>query len=267
MNGKPVGDITTFSFEGHDLRVSDIDGDLWFVASDAAASLAYRDATDLARTLDADEKGTQIVRTSSGDQTMIVISEAGLYRAIMQRRISKKLTAERREGIARFQRWVYHDVLPTIRKTGAYVHEGVTVSELDATTRRAIGGMIKANAGVVIREALAPVQAELKQTQIELADLREKVRPDAIRRQGVPAKTIWDMNRLPPLKCGTVWLGNKLMKMGAGMEFGQRADIGGKAVRLFDPDRAKHCMENGLLITARKYVAERQGQGKLNLKG
>ncbi|WP_052817055.1 hypothetical protein [Agrobacterium sp. SUL3] len=136
---------------------------------------------------------------------------------------------------------------------------------LDPESRHILGGMIKRNAGVVVRQELEPVHADLHAMREEIADLREKVRPDAIRRQGVPAKTVWDTNRLPPLKCGTVWLGNKLMKMGAGMEFGQRADIGGKAVRLFDPDRAKHCMENGLLNTARKYVAERQGQGKLNL--
>jgi len=53
--------------------------------------------------------------------------------------------------------------------------------------------------------------------------------------------------------------------MGAAMEFGFRADIGGKAIRLFDPDKARHCMENGLLTTARAYIAERQGQGKLQL--
>jgi hypothetical protein len=99
----------------------------------------------------------------------------------------------------------------------------------------------------------------------ELADLREQVRPDAIRRQGVPAKTIWDQYLSVRLKCGTLWLGNRLMKMGAGMEFGQRGDIGGKAMRLFDPDRARHCMENGLLNTARAYVSERQGQGRLKL--
>ncbi|MBM7322402.1 KilA-N domain-containing protein [Agrobacterium sp. S2] len=103
--------------------------------------------------------------------------------------------------------------------------------------------------------------------QSEVARLRAEVQETSsgLRRYGVTARQIWEQFGLPALKCGTLWLGNRLMKMGAGMEFGQRADIGGKAVRLFDPDKAKHCMENGLHNTARSYVAERQGQGRLHL--
>lgn len=256
-------DVQTFNFEGHDLRVEERDANPWFFATDVCECLELSNPSKSLSALDDDEKGLTSSYTRGGPQEQLLVSEGGLYTLVLR---SRKATTP---GTVqhRFRKWVTGEVLPAIRKTGGYFHEGVTVSSLDAATRKTIGGMIKANAGVVIREALAPVQAELKHTQQELADLREKVRPDAIRRQGVPAKTIWDTNRLPPLKTGTVWLGNKLMKMGAGMEFGQRADIGGKAVRLFDPDRAKHCMENGLLNTARQYVAERQGQGKLNLKG
>jgi hypothetical protein len=125
--------------------------------------------------------------------------------------------------------------------------------------------MIKRNAGVVVRQELEPVHADLDAMRRELADLREKVRPDAIHRVGVTARQIWEQFGLPALKCGTLWLGNRLKKMGAAVDLGLRADIGGKAVRLFDPDKARHCMENGLLNKARTYVAERQGQGRLKL--
>lgn len=112
--------LALLDFEGQAVRVLDKDGDPWFVATDVAKILGYRDAADLTRLLDHDEKGTQIVRTLGGDQEASTISEPGLYRAIVQRRASKALPAEKRDAIARFQRWLFHDVLPSIRKTGSY---------------------------------------------------------------------------------------------------------------------------------------------------
>lgn len=137
--------------------------------------------------------------------------------------------------------------------------------DFDPSVRSMLGGMIKRNAGVVVRQELEPLHAHIDDLRQELASLREQVRPDSIRRAGVPAKTIWDQYIPQKVKNGTLWLGNRLERMGAAMECGLRADIGGKAVRLFDPDKARHCMENGLLATARAYIAERKGQGRLKL--
>lgn len=103
--------LDIFQYAGHDVRTVTIDGEPWFVAADVATVLGYRMASDMTRNLDADEKGTQIVRTPSGDQSMTVISEAGLYEAIFRSRIP---------AAQDFKRWVKHDVLPTIRKTGRY---------------------------------------------------------------------------------------------------------------------------------------------------
>ena len=52
-----------FDFNGQAVRVIDIDGEPWFVAADVAVILGYREAYDLTRGLDEDEKGPQIVRT------------------------------------------------------------------------------------------------------------------------------------------------------------------------------------------------------------
>lgn len=260
---KPSSEITTFNFEGDDLRVIEEGGELIFIAADAATSLAYRDAANLAQSLDQDEKGTCIVSTPSGDQPMIFITEAGLYRAIIQRRVSKKLTSERRQKIARFQRWVFHDVLPSIRRTGAYIHEGVTVSNLDKATRKAIGGMIKSNAGVVIREALAPLQAELHQTQQELASLKRRIESP----QTCTAADIWRHYNYGPLRGGTVWLGNRLMEMGCTPEYGASERHGNQSRRKFDIAKSHIAMKNGLKLHTDRYIAERQGQGKLDLKG
>ena len=112
--------LIPYAFEERLLRALDHGGDPWFVAGDAAAFLGYRDAYDLTRSMDEDEKGTHSVRTPGGEQEVSIISEAGLYRAIVQRRATSAIPAETREAIARFQRWVFHDVLPSIRRTGAY---------------------------------------------------------------------------------------------------------------------------------------------------
>lgn len=103
--------ITPFSFDQHSVRVIEQNGQPWFVAVDVAESLEYRDAHNMTRNLDADEKGTQIVSTPSGDQEMLVINESGLYSAILR---SRKASAKR------FKKWVTAEVLPAIRKTGSY---------------------------------------------------------------------------------------------------------------------------------------------------
>ncbi|OWP50253.1 BRO-N domain-containing protein [Pseudomonas nitroreducens] len=101
-----------YAFEGTEVRVVMICGAPWFAATDVAAALNYAEAKDMARNLDDDEKGRQIVPTPGGDQELLVINEAGLYSAILR---SRKAEAKR------FKRWVTHDVLPAIRKHGAYV--------------------------------------------------------------------------------------------------------------------------------------------------
>uniref|UniRef100_UPI003BA894AC BRO-N domain-containing protein n=1 Tax=Stappia sp. TaxID=1870903 RepID=UPI003BA894AC len=67
--------------------------DTHFVASDVAAELGYGVAKDMARHLDDDEKGRHLVRTPGGDQDVSIVSEAGLYRAILLRRSNKKMQA------------------------------------------------------------------------------------------------------------------------------------------------------------------------------
>lgn len=114
-----------FNFEGHEIRVIQLsDGDLLFVASDICAALGLvNTARSLAR-LDDDEKGIHPVNTPGGIQQMAVTTEPGLY-ALVSR--SDKQAAKR------FQRWVNHDVLPSIRKTGSYTIEAA--NEFDMLRR------------------------------------------------------------------------------------------------------------------------------------
>lgn len=94
------------------IRTLTEDGEPWFVASDIAKALGYRMASDMNRRLDDDEKGTRSVRTPGGIQEMTVISEAGLYSAVLGSKLPEAKA---------FKRWVTHEVLPAIRRDGGYM--------------------------------------------------------------------------------------------------------------------------------------------------
>ena len=75
------------------------------IAADIARELGYGLATDLTKHLDADEKGMCPVHTLGGDQSVAIISEAGVYRAIVQRKLNKKQHDHSLfEKVSRFQR-------------------------------------------------------------------------------------------------------------------------------------------------------------------
>jgi len=114
--------IVPFTFSDQPVRViTDEQGEPWFVATDVARILGYSVAKDMTRHLDDDEKGGRPVPTPGGDQEMTVLTEAGLYAAILQRQVGRIDDERRRTIIANFKRWVTHTVLPAIRKTGSYV--------------------------------------------------------------------------------------------------------------------------------------------------
>lgn len=113
-------DAFSFDFDGERINGLLIDDGGWLDASDVATALGYRKATDFTRTLDEDEKGTHSVRTPGGIQAKLHVSEAGLYKGILQRRATKALPAATMARIQRFQRRVFHEVLPEIQRTGSY---------------------------------------------------------------------------------------------------------------------------------------------------
>ena len=111
--------LSVFAFEGHQVRfVGTAENPEW-VAADVCSilgldtSIAINGRPDRPNSgLDFDEKGTAIVSTPGGNQEMLTVTEPGLYRL---------LSSKSRKPIAkRFQRWVFHQVLPSIRQTGSY---------------------------------------------------------------------------------------------------------------------------------------------------
>ena len=104
-------DIVPFGNDDYDLRTLLIDGEPWFVAADVCAALELGNVTRAVGGLDDDEKGLHTVKTPGGDQQLNVISESGLYSLILR---------SRKPEARPFKRWVTHDVLPALRKTGTY---------------------------------------------------------------------------------------------------------------------------------------------------
>lgn len=105
-------------------------GEPMFVAGDVAKILGYRMASDMTRRLEEDEKGTRSVRTPGGEQQMAVITEPGLYSAILGSRVPEAKA---------FKRWVTHEVLPALRREGGYM-----VARADETPEELMARALKA---------------------------------------------------------------------------------------------------------------------------
>ena len=136
------------------------DGEPWFVASDIAKTLGYRDAEKMTRRLDDDEKGTRSVGTPGGDQQMTVITEAGLYTAILGSKV---------EGAQRFKRWVTHEVLPSIRKHGGYLagQEQMTPEQMVLASMRYLESKISEQQATIDDQA---GQLEAQKPKVLFAD-------------------------------------------------------------------------------------------------
>lgn len=104
--------VIPFRFaEARDLRSVVIDGEPWFVAADAAAILELDNPRPSLALLDDDERGVHTVDTLGGPQSVTIISEPGLYSLILR---------SRRPEAKQFKRWLVHEVIPAIRKTGTF---------------------------------------------------------------------------------------------------------------------------------------------------
>lgn len=112
-----------FHFNALPVTVITKDGEPWFLASEVCAALEL--TIESTRRLDDDEKGLMNLQTPGGKQSVTVISEPGMYRLVGR---SNKPVAKT------FNRWLCHDVLPAIRKTGRYEHAAYAVNPSDTLT-------------------------------------------------------------------------------------------------------------------------------------
>ena len=129
--------IIPFSYGSKQIRViKDNEGKPWWIAKDVCNILELTNVAMSVKGLDDDEKGVSKVYTLGGEQELLTVNEPGLYTLIIR---SNKPDAKK------FKRWITHEVLPSIRKTGKY--EIDSLSEID----------------LIIKSAQALKKIELKQ--------------------------------------------------------------------------------------------------------
>lgn len=119
--------LTLFDYNGAEIRVLTKDGEPWFVAKDICAVLGIQNVTQAVQRLEDDEHSMFDIGCSGGPERNVV-NESGLYALILR---SDKPEAKK------FRKWVTQEVLPSIRKTGAYLTPE-TLSEMLAKPENAI---------------------------------------------------------------------------------------------------------------------------------
>ena len=117
-----MNEMQVFKYEDNEVRTVERNGEVWWVLADVCRVLDIKNPTDVRKRLDEDERA----RFNLGRQGEAnIISESGLYKVILR---SDKPEAKK------FTRWVTHEVLPTIRRTGGYGQVDVTAIIMQTAT-------------------------------------------------------------------------------------------------------------------------------------
>ncbi|MDY5177290.1 phage antirepressor KilAC domain-containing protein [Lactococcus lactis] len=146
-----MNELQNFNFNNLPVRTVLINDEPWFVGKDVAIAIGYKNFRDALKSHVKDKyKRESRITTPSGVQTVTVISEPGLYQLAGE---SKLPSAEP------FQDWVYEEVLPTIRKHGAYM--------TDAKAQDVISGN-------GLADLLLQAGNQIKQLELEKSQMKPK---------------------------------------------------------------------------------------------
>lgn len=148
-----VNSIIPFNFEKKEVRTHiSNNGEIMFVGKDVCECLGIKNSRQALSRLDDDEKGVITNDTLGGAQKITVINEAGAYKLIFTSRVP---------SANRFKKWLAHEVLPSIRKTGSYAASSPAIDLNDpATLRQTLIGYTEK---VIEQQA----QIEVRDTKIE----------------------------------------------------------------------------------------------------
>ena len=147
-----MDNLQLFNFEGNEVRTLKINEEPYFVGKDVAKILGYKNTKDaLAKHVEVEDKLGSQIATSGQRREMTVINESGLYSLILS---SKMPNAKR------FKHWVTSEVLPSIRKHGAYM-----------TDQKAFDVVHNKNG---LADLLQQAADQLKQKDIQIAEMKPK---------------------------------------------------------------------------------------------
>lgn len=160
--------VQSFNFNQNQIQVINKNGEAWFIASEVAAMLGYRDSYNMTRILDNDEKGTHNVSTLGGNQDVSVINESGFYHAAFK---------SRKPEVKPFRKWVTSEVLPTIRKTGGYQIGQKTTADDRTGLRQAVAALV-GRKGINYSSAYSMIHQRFNVEAIE--DIPAEKLPEAV---------------------------------------------------------------------------------------
>ena len=147
-----MNELQLFDFNGHQVRTVTINDEPYFVGKDVATILGYsRTADAIRKHVPAKFKGVAEMETPGGKQKLTVINEAGLYKLAFK---SELPSAEE------FTDWVAAEVLPAIRKHGAYM-----------TDKKAFNVLHNANG---LADLLQQAADQLKEKDVQIAEMKPK---------------------------------------------------------------------------------------------
>ena len=151
-----MNDIQLFSNpEFGAIRAIDQDGDPWFVAKDVCDALGIANSRDAIARLDDDEKGVGLTDTLGGSQEMAIVNESGFYNLVLR---------SRKPEARAFKRWVTHEVIPAIRRTGGYMETKANETP-EETMARAV---------LIAQDAIARKDADISRLRAKTAALAPK---------------------------------------------------------------------------------------------
>ena len=161
-----MNDLQIFKYQDSEVRTVEMNGEPWFVLKDVCGVLGLGTVSKVADRLDADEKGMNQIHTPGGMQDVTVINESGLYNVILH---SDKPEAKP------FRKWVTAEVLPTIRKHGAYMTpETLQAAILNPDTMIQLCQQLKAeqdkNAALTAANSQLTVDKQIMQPKAEYFD-------------------------------------------------------------------------------------------------
>lgn len=143
-----------------EIRTVTIDNEPWFIAKDACDILEIGNTSQALSRLDEDEKNTIILNEGIGNPNKAIVNEFGLYSLVL---------SSRKPEAKQFKRWITHEVIPQIRKTGSYIPD---LSALSPELQ-----LMNAMVAQINKDAMqiAKLTDDMQETKEELQEMRDVI--------------------------------------------------------------------------------------------